>query len=127
MTGRKQRVEVNGHLSDFLNLTFDVPQGSILGPLLYILATIDLELWCTNSSLNTYADDTINSDYGHTLNAVITQLEANAEEMMNFMTSNGLKMNSTKTELLIFGPRRNVPAQLFIGGQVVQETDHFRL
>ena len=46
---------------------------------------------------------------------------------MTFMAANGLKMNPSKTELLIFVPRRNFPVQLSIGGLVVKEADHFRV
>ena len=42
MTNRKQKVYVDGHLSEALSLEVGVPQGSILGPLLYILYTNDL-------------------------------------------------------------------------------------
>ena len=44
LTGRKQKTLVNGELSDFCMLTSGIPQGSILGPLLFVLYINDLPL-----------------------------------------------------------------------------------
>ena len=53
---RKQSVFMNE--SDFLNISHGVPQGSILGPLLFIVLINDLPLCLTNSHIHMYADDT---------------------------------------------------------------------
>ena len=70
LTGRKQKVYIDGALSEALPVTVGVPQGSILGPLLYIIYTSDLPssvhtdmetscaVNCTDcGSLCCYADD----------------------------------------------------------------------
>ena len=54
----KQSVFMNESQSDFLNISHEVPQGSILGPLLFILLINDLPLCLTNSHIHMYADDT---------------------------------------------------------------------
>ena len=56
LTNRFQRVVVNGHYSEWLPMLSGVPQGSILGPLLFILYINDLHSLVT-SSLKIYADD----------------------------------------------------------------------
>ena len=65
MGQRRQRVRWNSALSEVLDVAFGVPQGSVLGPLLFILITGDLPktlLACvdpgTNASASLYADDT---------------------------------------------------------------------
>ena len=58
LTSRRQCVAVNGVLSTFLPVKSGVPQGSILGPLLFILYVNDLPIELYNSSIFLFADDT---------------------------------------------------------------------
>jgi hypothetical protein len=57
LTGRQQRVHVDGSFSSYSHVSSGVPQGSVLGPLLFILYTSDMWSGITNKML-TYADDT---------------------------------------------------------------------
>ena len=56
LSNRRQCVSVDGSLSDFVDVVSGVPQGSVLGPLLFILFTADL-FSVTNNLLVGYADD----------------------------------------------------------------------
>ena len=57
LTGRQQRVVLNGETSSWLNVTAGVPQGSVLGPLLFLVYINDLPDEIT-SSCKIFADDT---------------------------------------------------------------------
>ena len=57
LSSRKQRVEVNGEFSQWHNVTSGIPQGSVLGPILFVVFINDL-LDCVDSEVSMFADDT---------------------------------------------------------------------
>ena len=58
LTNRQQRVKLDGCKSSYLNITCGVPQGSILGPLLFLIYINDMKNSVKNSILHHFADDT---------------------------------------------------------------------
>ncbi len=58
LTNRKQLIKVNGVKSDFKDVLCGVLQGSILGPLLFILYNNNMIEYLMNSRINLYSDDT---------------------------------------------------------------------
>ena len=58
LENRTQCCSVNGKFSDRQKIEYGVPQGSILGPLLFIIYMNDLPLFVTNAQISMYADDT---------------------------------------------------------------------
>ena len=58
LTGRKQRVVLEGEYSNWAKVKMGVPQGSILGPLLFLLFVNDLSDAVEDCTVNLYADDT---------------------------------------------------------------------
>ena len=75
LTERKQRVKINDQFSSWLDIVVGVPQGSILGPLLFNIFLCDMFLFCNDIDFASYADDNTPYCIGKTPQEVISQLE----------------------------------------------------
>jgi hypothetical protein len=113
LTNRQQRVKLDGCKSSYLNITCGVPQGSILGPLLFLIYINDMKNSVKNSILHHFADDT-------NLLCSATD-EKNLKKKMNedlrliyiWLCANRLSLNVDKTEFIVFRPLRNKPDNRF--------------
>jgi len=101
LTGRLQRVRINSSYSSWSEIIYGVPQGSIIGPLLFNIYLNDLFLICENSNIANYADD--NSPYAckRDTASVILQLENDTNSLLQWVANNGLKANPDKFHLIL--------------------------
>ena len=116
LTDRTQCVSVSNTLSSTQRLCFGVPQGSVLGPILYTLYTTPLGSLIRNHDCiyHMYADDS--QIYMSIEPSRIDELVSNVEICINsireWMLINKLKLNDDKTEVLLLNPRSfEVPVQ----------------
>ena len=95
-----------------LPVASSVPQGSIIGPIIFILFTSDLSAHLTHGGLTSYADDTLHVDCvipdGPGLAELRTRLELTLCELHAWFSSNSLKMNGSKTDFMIVGSKENL-------------------
>ena len=107
LTGRRQRVECSGVLSSELPVDRGVPQGSILGPLLFILFINDLP-FCIRDHAQCilYADDA--TILIHSKDRAVAQQRAESvlELVSKWTTANELLLNESKTVEMLFALRR---------------------
>ena len=80
----KQRVKING--TELQTITKGVPQGSILGPILFNIFMNDLVFFTQNCSLTNYVDDNTTNTSNRHLNVVISHLQSDAEVSLNWQT-----------------------------------------
>ena len=99
LSDRKQRVRVNASFSEWANLDYGVPQGSVLGPELYNYNSNDLFLFMALLVAN-YADDNSPFTIAPTIPSVINNLEADSKNIIWWLKYNGLKANPDKFHLL---------------------------
>ena len=101
LTHRFQRVRVNSNYSSWREILNGVPQGSILGPMLFNIYLSDLFLFASNSNIANYADD--NSPYAckKDINSVITQLEEDSNLLLQWCSNNAFRVNPEKFHVIL--------------------------
>ena len=102
---RKQIVKVIGAFSTWIETSVGVPQGSVLGPLLFNIYLNDLYMFVTDCKICNYADDTniYVCDANH--KNVINKLENETLILSEWFQNNYMKLNGDKCHLMIFGEK----------------------
>ena len=103
LDGRKQRVKLKGCYSDWANVLRGVPQGSILGPLLFLLYVNNLPDVVTKCTVNMYADDVAIYLASKDVNEVADSLNEDLSHIATWIDMNRLKINIGKTQLMTVG------------------------
>ena len=104
---RTQTVQIGSSTSEPVTLKYGVPQGSVLGPILFTMNTTPLGNICNHSlNFHLYADDTqfyisFKPRGSISRQTAISQVEACIKDIKTWMTNNLLKLNDDKTELLV--------------------------
>ena len=97
MSERKQCVKINESVSDLLNVNIGVPQGSILGPLLFIIYINDLPNVLISGSCLLYADDTAIFFEGSEEKRLQENVNEDLLKISEWMQINKLSLNMEKT------------------------------
>lgn len=102
LTDRQQKVIVNNTQSDWYQTNQGVPQGTVLGPLLFLLYVNDMTTKIGNGcSIVQYADDTVLFVSGFDTNAATKILGENVENLTEYFQAHKLSINVGKTKFMI--------------------------
>jgi hypothetical protein len=106
LSNRKQFTVIGSARSSEQPVSIGVPQGSILGPLLFLLYINDIRYACSNACLKLFADDSNMYVKGPNLNDLFYNANQACSEITKWFSSNRLTINYTKSTFILFFPTK---------------------
>ena len=126
LTGRTQKVVVGGASSSIKEVISGVPQGSVLGPLIFLIMIGDIDKSVLTAFLSSFADDT---RVGHWVKTRedLQNLQKDLDNIYEWATKNNMEFNSSKFESLRYGENRfPTVKQLDDQGEPIEVKDHVK-
>ena len=102
LSNRKQRVKMNNKCSSWSEILLVVPQGSILGPLLFIIIICDMFYFLEDFGIANYADNSTSYNADKNVEFVVNDLEHSPSILFKWL-NNYMKRNIGKSHLLLSG------------------------
>ena len=128
LTNRLQKTVLSGAVSSIATVTSGVPQGSILGPLLFILLmdSISSVSLSPNAALSMYADDICY--YVEVAKADdIAAVQVDVDAISNWAENSDLRLNSNKTKALLISRKRKPPAlEICLNDCPIEQVDSYK-
>ncbi|CAB4039969.1 Hypothetical predicted protein, partial [Paramuricea clavata] len=126
LTDRTQKCRVNGQLSDSVPVACGVPQGSSLGPLLFLIYINDLPNCLDHTTARMFADDTSISYASDSAKELQNVINTELKGLSDWLTTNKLSLNIVKTEFMVVGSRQriktlNTEIDIEINGNMVNQ------
>ena len=130
LENRVQYCSINGSTSGFKSISCDVPQGSILGPLLFLIYMNDLSNAVKNVEITMFADDTNLSKKFQNTDELCMELIPAFANICKWLMANKLSLKTVKTEFMVIGTSQRVgqldiapettPYALFVKGASIR-------
>jgi len=128
LQNRKQLIAIDGTLTPETNVISGVPQGSVIGPILFIILINDINKDVSHSAVSSFADDTRISKEIHTTGDC-ELLQADLKKIYQWANSNNMTFNSSKFEKLCYvGGSIPIPDFPYTteAGSVIKRSAHVR-
>ena len=128
LSNRKQFVEINASKSNTQNIACGVPQGSILGPLLFFIYINDLPNASNILKTLNFADDTTLFFKDKCINNLQITMNQELKKIVQWLTANQLSLNIKKTCAMLFSTKSSVTNSLniCINNEIVPFVDQFK-
>ena len=120
LSDRHQRVKLTGKVSTWCGLTKGIPQGSILGPVVFNLFVNDLYGSIKAASLHNYADDNTISAIASNKNELIKTLTDESLAAMNWFEANMMEANASKFQAIVLNTKDHIIFNIN-GAQITSE------
>ena len=129
-TDRNQRTRIGSDISEPLSLEIGVPQGSVLGPLLFLIYINEMVLYLNSVlKLCLFADDTTIYGSCNNLSQLLSIIQSQLRPFLDWVKYNQLTINWSKTKLMFLTNKRGItfPSNFVIDKNSVEVVQEFRL
>ena len=124
--GRSQQVLYHDCFSSEKKIQSGVPQGSLLGVILFQLHINSLKCCLKQTTVILYADDTMIYAIGRNMRALKCKVQSDLNNLSMWLNANKLLLNVTKTKSLLFSHSNCTVTDLKVNGQVIQDVKCFK-
>ena len=125
LRNRKQRVKLNGICGSWMEILRGVPQGSVLGPVLFNVFICDLAYLISEDSLLNYADDNTLSAHASNTESLQSALLTETNKIMEWFRVNYMKANPSKFQILTVGKDKKKDFRISIDHTDIIESENF--
>ena len=115
LSERQQCVDLDGETSPWLDVKLGVPQGSILGPILFLIFVNDINNCNEHAEYTKFADDTTILTSGSTLESAVARMNKSLERADLWFKRNKLNLNPSKTRYMLFNSKSEETQLVKIG------------
>ena len=122
LTNRKQRVKIQSFRSQWNDLEKGVPQGSVLGPLLFNVFINDLFYFIKLCNLYNFADDNTLSSHSRSLGQLMCNLKHDSSICIQWYENNGMEANPDKFQFMVASSTSMTPIKFNIYDDIVIES-----
>ena len=133
LSDRTQQVHISGKLSTERDIKAGVPQGSVLGPLLFILFINDLPLHIDFCELDLYADDATMTAFSSSLSTLLNFMRSDLHNFLNCCVDNDMTLNLAKTIAMFLSSKQNInrilsdPPNIVLNGEPIRISQQEKL
>ena len=124
LTNRKQRMKVNSSFSEWADISSGVPQGSILGPLLFNIYLNDIFLFVKECEIANYADGNTPDTTDTNINTLLQSLYKDTPLLRRWFKDNFLKMNADNCLLI---SNRNEGISIILDNEIIECSSSVKL
>lgn len=128
LNDRYQQTTFNGQTSCAIPNPYGVPQGSVLGPLLFILYINDIDTAIQYCKINLFADDTLLTFCSNNYKEAIDKINLDLSSLYKWLNQNLLKLNINKTKYMVIGKTivNNTNLNVNIDNTTIERVTHFK-
>ena len=119
VTKWKQRTKINHSYSSWEDIIFEMPQGSILGPIVFNISLSDLFLIVNDIDIANYADDNTIYKEHKNIDDLITSLQSAAAKLFKWFSHNQMRGNTDKCHLLL---SKDESSEIHIGDSIIKSS-----
>ena len=124
---RRHRVKIQSNFSQLSVVNRGVPQGSVLGPLLFNIFMNDLFYTDIKSNIYNYADDNHLSTHSKCLSSLIPIIESDSEKALSWFKNNSMDANADKFQFLAMNRNGLVPSSIKIQDHTIVSSDNIKV